>query len=167
MKASLTAALGLGLGLATMPMMAQAQSASEKSFVADALAGDMAEVQMGQLAAQKASSPDVKSYGEMLATDHSKAMDEMKTVAGTLGVQPPAGPKADARKEMDRLSKLDGQAFDREFLKHMVSDHEKDVAKFKKEAAGSSQVAQTAKAQLPVLEKHLQKAQELSKSARS
>jgi putative membrane protein len=153
----------LGLAITAIPAAAQAQSASEKAFVADALAGDVAEVQMGQLVAQKASSPDVKSYGQMLADDHGKALDEMKTLADNLGVQVPSQPKPDAQKEMDKLSKLDGQAFDREFLKHAVADHKKDIAKFRKESRGKGDVANTAKQQLPVLETHLQRAQELMK----
>lgn len=161
MKTYLWAALGLAL--TALPASAQAQNASDKKFVADALAGDMGEVQTGQLVAQKASSPDVKSYGQMLVDDHTKAMDQMKTVAGNLGVQPPEAPKPEARKEMAKLNKLDGQAFDREFLRYAVADHKKDIAEFRKEAKGKGDAADVAKQQLPVLETHLQRAQELMK----
>lgn len=153
----------LAVTVAALPAAAQAQGSGDKAFVAKALAGDVAEVQTGQLVARKASSPDVKSYGQMLADDHTKALDQMKTVASQLGVEPPAAPKPADQKEMDKLDKLEGQAFDRAFLRHAVADHRKDIAEYRKEARGKGDAADIARQQLPVLETHLQRAQELMK----
>lgn len=153
----------LAVSVAALPAAAQAQSSADKAFVAKALAGDMAEVQTGQLVARKASSPDVKSYGQMLVDDHTKALDQMKTVASQIGVEPPTAPKPAAQKEMDKLDKLEGQAFDREFLRHAVADHRKDIAEYRKEARGKGDAADVARQQIPVLETHLQRAEELMK----
>jgi putative membrane protein len=62
---------------------------------------------------------------------------------------------------LDRLSKLNGKAFDQEFAKHMVADHKKDIAEFKAQARGSDDVANFAKDTLPTLQKHLQTVESL------
>ncbi len=49
---------------------------------------------MGQLAQQKAQSEGVKSYGEMLVTDHEANNEKAKQVANEIGVSPPSEPTA-------------------------------------------------------------------------
>jgi putative membrane protein len=142
---------------------AQAQSKSEKSFVKDAIAGDLGEIELGKLAQQRGSSEGVKSYGQTLATDHQAALDQMKSIAQSENVDVPSEPKADARRENERLSRMSGQEFDREFVKHMVDDHRKDIREFEAHAKGSDAVAKAAQQQLPVLQKHLDQAQALQK----
>jgi putative membrane protein len=142
-----------------------AQAQSKSAFVRDAIQGDLGEIELGQLAQDKAGSADVKAYGQMLATDHKTALDEMTTVARTLNESVPTKPKADAEKESQKLSKMTGAAFDREFVKHMVADHRKDIKEFEAQAKGSDEVAKTAQKQLPVLRKHLEQAQALEKKS--
>lgn len=69
-------------------------------------------------------------------------------------------PKQPARKtqmEKDRLSKASGAAFDREYAKMMVKDHEQDVAGFKRESqqAPDPDLKAWAAKTLPTLEDHL------------
>ena len=63
----------------------------------------------------------------------------------------------------DRLSKLSGGQFDEQFVKAMVTDHKKDIAKYEKEAKSKSPLADFAKETLPTLEHHLQTAETLEK----
>ena len=65
-------------------------TASPESFAKDAAEGGMAEVQMGKLAATNAKDPDVRAFGQMMVTDHSKANDELKALAQKKGYQLPA-----------------------------------------------------------------------------
>src|SRR4051812_20462780 len=51
---------------------------SDHTFVTKAAQGGLAEVKLGQLATQKASSSDVKAFGQQMVDDHSKANDELK-----------------------------------------------------------------------------------------
>ena len=62
----LVAAVATLLGFAT----AVSAGRADQKFIDDAIQGNLAEVQMGQLAQQKPQSQEVKSYGEMLVTDH-------------------------------------------------------------------------------------------------
>ena len=65
------------------------QTMNDKIFLRKAAEGGMAEVQFGQLAAQKASSDDVKAFGQKMVDDHTALNNEMATVADSLGVRAP------------------------------------------------------------------------------
>lgn len=130
---------------------------AERRFIEHAAQGGMAEVALGRLASERGGHPQVKSFGERMVTDHGKANDELKTLAGTKGVAWPAEPDRSHKRDTDRLSKLQGASFDREYMKHMVDDHEKDVKDFEKAAkdAKDPEVKAFAEKTLPVLQQHL------------
>jgi putative membrane protein len=131
--------------------------------------GGLAEVQLGKLAADKASAAEVKQFGQRMVDDHSKANDQLKQLATSKGVNLPTDLDRSTQREMDKLSKLSGADFDREYMKHMVSDHKKDVSEFKSESnrAKDADVKQFASATLPTLQQHLDLAQSTEKTARS
>ncbi|HSV18730.1 MAG TPA: DUF4142 domain-containing protein [Casimicrobiaceae bacterium] len=144
-------------------------SHGDKKFVEEAAQGGMAEVQLGQLAAQKAQSPEVKQFGQKMVDDHGKANDQLKSIASSKGVDLPNDLKSADKREHDRLSKLNGADFDREYMKHMVSDHKKDVKDFEKEAksAKDADIKNFASTTLPTLQQHLQMAQQADAAVRS
>jgi putative membrane protein len=141
-------------------------SASDKTFVREALAGDLGEIQVGQMAAQKGASEGVKDFGQKLVTDHTKLKDQMTPVAEQLGITPPTEPLAKQQAVAKRLEGLSGEQFDREFIKAMVTDHREDVQKFKKEetSAKSSAVKDAATQGEPVIAEHLKIAEDLQKN---
>jgi putative membrane protein len=134
---------------------------SDSNFATKAAQGGLAEVQLGNLAKDKASSADVKSFGERMVTDHTKANDELKSIAGKAGITLPTSMDAKSQATYDRLSKLSGAAFDREYMKDMVSDHKTDVNEFKREAAHGTdpELKAFASKTLPTLEEHLKLAE--------
>jgi putative membrane protein len=139
-----------------------ADTASQK-FIKEAIQGNLAEVAVGKLAQEKAKSDGVRSFGQMLVTDHSAANQKATTVANTLGVTPPTEPNKKQKAVYDKLAKLSGDAFDREFAKAMVDDHKKDIKEFEKESKKPDDAAASfAKETLPTLQKHLEMAQSLS-----
>ena len=85
--------------------------------------------------------------------------------AKSLGMTPPNGPSAKQKAEYDKMSKMTGARFDRDFATHMVTDHQKDLAEYKKEAKQSDAAGQYAKASIDVLQKHLDAAKSLTKSS--
>lgn len=141
-------------------------SKDDSSFVMEAAAGGMMEVQAGQVAQQQAASQRVKDFGSMMVTDHSKANDELKSYASGHGITVPSSLPADKQKEVDNLKKLNGAAFDKKYVSMMLDDHQKDVAKFKQESTGANdpQLKQWAGNTLPVLQKHLDSIQAIKKS---
>ncbi|MFT4111801.1 DUF4142 domain-containing protein [Silvibacterium sp.] len=109
----------------------------DKDFVKNALEGGMAEVQLGQLAAQKAASPDVRQFGQQMVADHTKLGDALKPAATQLGVKVPDQPSKKDRELMAKLQGLSGQQFDNAYIAAMVKDHKKDDSDFKMEAQQS------------------------------
>ncbi len=141
-------------------------SSSDQTFVKKAAEGGMAEVQLGQLAADKASTDEVKKFGQRMVSDHGKANDELKSLAQSKNITLPSDLDAKDKALHDRLAKLSGAAFDRAYMQHMVSDHRKDVNEFKKESTSGrdSDVKAWASKTLPTLEEHLKMAEDANKA---
>lgn len=139
----------------------QKATKAEQQFVKAAIQGDLAEVKMGQLAQQKGASQDVKQFGQTLQQDHSQNLQQAQQLAQQLGITPPSEPNAQQTKTYDRLSKLSGAKFDRQFAKDMVQDHKKDISKYQAEAKKQGPTAQFAQQTLPTLQKHLQMAESI------
>jgi len=155
-------------GSSTQPSKSSASdkqklSHADKEFIEDAAKGGMFEVQSGQLAEQKASDAAVKSFAQRIVQDHTKANDELQQIAQSKGVTMPDKDKWSDRREMSKLQKLAGADFDREYAKHSVKDHEKDIKDFEKAASKlkDADLKAWAEKQLPVLREHLAMAQKL------
>jgi putative membrane protein len=116
--------------------MARANNADDANrFVEKMGQVGAAEIKLGQLAAERASNPQVKQFGRRMVTDHQKANNELKQVASKMSVTLPTEPDQEHQELADRLSKLKGAEFDREYMKAMVDGHEK-VAKELERHAG-------------------------------
>jgi putative membrane protein len=138
-----------------------AVSAADKQFAAEATQGGLAEVEMGQLALQKANSPQVKQFAQRMVTDHTQANQELLQLAKSQNLDVPTQVDAKHKSDMDMLRGMNGTAFDTAYMQHMVQDHQKDVAEFQKQAqsGGDPALKSFAVKYLPVLQQHLQMAQ--------
>ena len=139
--------------------MNQKVSKADRKFLMEGMQGDMAEVQLGKLAQQKGQSEDVKQFGQMLEQDHSQHLQQAQQEAQQLGVTAPQQLDAKHKATYERMSKLTGAQFDKQFTKHEVADHKKDIAEYQKQAKSKGPLAQFAQQTVPVLQKHLQTAQ--------
>lgn len=137
---------------------------SDRHFMMKAAQGGMAEVELGQLAQEKGQNQDVKDFGKRMVDDHSKANDELKQLASDKGVPLPTSLDSKDQATKDRLSKLNGAAFDKAYINDMVKDHKMDVAEFKHESmsAKDPQLKDWASKTLPTLESHLQEAEKVA-----
>jgi putative membrane protein len=139
----------------------------DQKFIEKAAAGGMAEVEIGNMAQQKAQNADAKSFGSTLATDHAAANNELKTLAQSKGVTLPTELPKKEQKRIDKLNKA--KDFDKTLAKDGVSDHKHDIKDFQKEARDGKDpdVKAFAAKALPVLQKHLQMAEQLEKELKS
>ncbi len=137
----------------------------DQMFVKKAAEGGLAEVDLGNVAKQNGSNDAVKQFGDRMVTDHSKANDELKSLAQQKNWTLPTEPKAADKSKKDRLSKMNGAAFDKAYMRDMVMDHEKDVKEFKKCAASckDSDLKAWAAKTAPTLEDHLKMARDDAK----
>jgi putative membrane protein len=131
--------------------------------MSNAARGGMLEVQLGNLAAQKATSNDVKQFGERMATDHGQLGQKLQQLASNLNVTLPQDLKPEQQAVVSRLEKLAGKAFDREYMKEMISDHTKDISEFERAAsqATNPDLKRFASEALPTLRDHLKSAREI------
>jgi putative membrane protein len=137
---------------------------SDEHFIKKAAQGGMAEVELGQLAVQKASSDQVKKFGQKMVDDHSKANDQLKQVAQQKNIALPTEPSAKDKATKARLEKLSGPDFDKAYMSDMVKDHKKDVAEFEHESKSGKDdaVKSFAEQTLPTLREHLSQAQQIA-----
>lgn len=134
-------------------------------FLMKAAKGGMMEVQAGQTAQTNAASKDVKDFAARMVADHTKANDELKTIAAAKNVTLPSVLEGDHREHLDELGKKSGNEFDKEYMEMMVDDHDKTVSMFE-DAANNSKDADVkafAAKTLPVLREHQQMAKDLNK----
>jgi putative membrane protein len=127
-----------------------------QKFIKEAIEGNLAEVAVGKLAQEKGQSEGVRTFGGHLVTDHGASNEKATAVAKMIGVTPPTEPNRKQKAVYDKLSKLSGDKFDREFAKAMVDDHKNDIREFEKEAKKKNDpAADFANETLPTLRKHL------------
>jgi putative membrane protein len=138
-----------------------AATGGDARFIAEAARGNEAEIELGQLAQQKAQSPEVKSLAQRLVTDHTRANQQLKQLAQKEGMSVPTGLDKDQKDLRARLEKLNGAAFDRAFVDAQVKDHQKDVKFYQDEGSRlqDPQLKSFAQQTLPVLQEHLQMAE--------
>ena len=137
-------------------------SSADKHFMSNAAEGGLAEVELGRMAAEKGSSQAVRDFGQRMVDDHSKANDQLKDVAGRLGVSLPDHVSAADEAEKAKLKAYSGEHFDRAYISLMLRDHRNDIAQFRRESriGENREVRSFASNTLPTLEQHLRLAQE-------
>jgi len=142
---------------------------SDRKFLESAAKDGLAEVELGQLASQRAESPEVKQFGQRMVQDHGKANDQLKQLAQSKGLDVPAETDKSHQKKMEKLQKLSGAQFDKQYMDDMVKDHKKDVKEFQKQAksAKDADVKNFAAQTAPTLQEHLQMAEAAQKTAKS
>lgn len=133
----------------------------DTEFVKEAALGGMMEVELGQLAQTKASSAQVKQFGQTMVNDHGKANDELRTLAQQKSITLPTTLDDKHQKKYDDLAEKTGTDFDKAYMDLMVKDHKKDIDEFKDEAQDGNDpdIKSWASEKVPVLQHHLEMAQ--------
>lgn len=128
------------------------------NYMKTAAQGGMFEVEVGKLAASKAQNPEVKSFGQKMVADHGKIADDLKSVAAKKKATLPTEISAEQREMIDKLSKLSGADFDKEYVEMMVEDHEDDQEAFQAQAdsGNDADVKAFAARHLPTIKGHLE-----------
>ena len=138
-------------------------SSVDSTFIKQLAEGDLAEVDAGRLASQKAENQGVRNFGKEMVTDHSKNNTELKSVATSSGMHMPESIDKEHAAEKSKLENASGSAFDKQYLQAQVRDHEKTVQLLQHEISHGQDAAvkDFAKKTLPVVQHHLEMAKEL------
>jgi putative membrane protein len=164
----------------------------DRDFVQEQLALGEAEIELGRLAQQKATHPDVKEFGALMVREHQAAGQELRSIVASTGsaqAQPGAreaddhaagaardtanraeGAAADVQNEFreleEKLGKLSGREFDRRYIDEMIDDHEDAVDDLEDKADNAShpEVKAWAAKTLPKVRQHLDQARTLKQT---
>jgi putative membrane protein len=159
-------AIAVGWWLAPSSFAGQSQEVSpDQTFAKKAVVGGLAEVQLGKMAVEHATSPDVKQFGQRMVEDHGNANRELMALVEKKGIAVPTALDQQHQAEADRLAKLQGAAFDRAYIQHMVKDHEEAMRLFSTQAkeGHDTELRSFAVKTLSTLEEHLNMARNLAK----
>ena len=141
-------------------------NSQDSKFLMEAAMGGLMEVELGRVAAQKASSDAVKQFGQRMVDDHGAANTELMSLATSKGVTLPTALDEKHQKDVTNLSAMSGADFDRAYMKMMVSDHVKDVSEFEKQSTKGTDpdLKAFASKTLPTLQEHLKMAKSVEGS---
>lgn len=140
-------------------------SASDTEFATMAAQGGMAEVQMAQLAQQKATSKDVQKYAKQMIKDHTKANNNLMKIAGKKQMTLPTAPNAEQMQMMQQLQAASGAEFDRMYIEMAgVQAHRTMQGLFETyiNTGTDAELKSFATKTLPVVQKHLRMAQDMA-----
>lgn len=158
---SSTADTGVRSGAGSMG--AQPISGSERDFLVEAGSGHLAEIQTAQIAQQRAGSTDVQNLAQQMIQEHTRLSNNLQQVAQQANVSVPNQLSSQHQQDYDRLVKYSGQEFDRQYLQHLINDHQRDIDRYQRMASQASDPNVRAYAQqtLPSLRQHLQQVRDV------
>jgi putative membrane protein len=141
----------------------------DAEFMKDAARGGIAEVKMGESGLSNGESQGVKDFSKRLIDDHTKANQELEKLAIRKGVILPDGVSEQHKTMLQHLSSLKGREFDAAVQQHAVEEHKRNIEKFKaaSEKSKDPEVRSFAEKALPMLQRHLEMAQNLSSATTS
>ncbi|MDQ0668348.1 DUF4142 domain-containing protein [Pseudomonas sp. W2I6] len=157
-----TCTLTLLVSLATQGAFA----AKDDSFVDDASAKGVAEVEAGKLAEEKGSAADVKSFADMMVKDHTAANAKLKSIADAKNLKVSDSAELVDKAKTMILELRSAKSFDQAYANNQVKAHEATIALFEKEASEGrdAEIKAFAKETLPTLKAHLEHAKTLSRT---
>ncbi|HEX7044461.1 MAG TPA: DUF4142 domain-containing protein [Burkholderiales bacterium] len=147
--------------------LALAQQEGAASFFKQAAEINVAEQEMAELAQERAAGDAVKKYAERMIEEHEQANEKLQSLAEKRDVELPDEPGARHKQQAQRLSKLEGKAFDQAYMESQVQAHQEAIKMFEQQAktAQDPDAQRYAQQMLPALRAHLKHAQQLQKQA--
>jgi putative membrane protein len=142
-------------------------SATDRAFAQDAAKSNLAEIQLSQLAVDRASRDDVKKFARQMVEDHTKLSAELSKLADAKQTMLPGDLSPKHNQLKSRLAKQKGSEFDRQYTAAMVDDHVQAVTLFETQsrAGGDGELKSFAASNLAMLRQHLEEARALAAKA--
>jgi putative membrane protein len=133
-------------------------SSSDAQFLTNAYQSNMAEFKLGKLAEKRGGTKFIRQFGTMMAKNHKTSMEEAAQLAKAEKLELPKGVNSNQQALYNRLSKLRGSSFDREYKAAMFKSHRASYDAFVKarKDASNSNVKNFAERYTPVIQGHLE-----------
>jgi len=144
-------------------------SEKDAAFMVEAAGINLEEIKLGELAQERGTIADVKDLGKMMVDEHTKAQNNLQTLADSKSISLPASLTEDGQDAWDKLSDKTGKDFDKEYCDMMVDGHEKAIKKFEKASTDSDDpdIRNMASNMLPSLRTHLEHAKMCQEKAKA
>ncbi len=144
--------------LSLLPLAAARADASnsDRNFVAKATEAGLAEIAEARVALKNSQRPDVQIFARRMIADHTKAHEQLKSIAKAKGIQMPNAPSDQDLMRLKAMGALAGTDFDNAYIKQEVEDHDAAVKLFVQESDGGqdAQLKSFAATVLPTLKEH-------------
>ncbi|HEU4519550.1 MAG TPA: DUF4142 domain-containing protein [Microvirga sp.] len=180
----MVAAAALTLALGAVPALAQTSTTTtttdtaaqagqlaeaDQTFVEKAAQDSIAEIDLGELAKERAESEEVKQFAQRMIDDHGKANEQLEEIAKSKGAVIPTEAGEEHSKLRAELGELEGEAFDQKYMAAMAEDHQKAVDLFQKQAEEGQdpELKSFAEQTLPIIKEHLTMAQSMVQQAQA
>jgi putative membrane protein len=140
--------------------------AMDADFLREAAIGNKTEIELGRVAVKQAQSDKVRDFGQRMIDDHTKMLDETTQLARSKGLSVNEQLSPSGEGDVNRFSKLSGADFDREYMRTMISDHERDVDAYDRESrtGDDASVRSLASRALPTIREHLRMARDIEQN---
>jgi putative membrane protein len=144
-------------GLSDTSGPAASLSATDRTFISQAAYGSFGEIALGEVATERASSPAVREFGQMMVQEHTRMNEELAAIASEKGVTPPTAPDPGRQAVGAQLGELQGAAFDRQYIQQQLADHETTLTLFQGEIESGQdpQLRAFAQKYAPVVQEHV------------
>jgi putative membrane protein len=136
-------------------------SDQDKTFLKGQQETNIAEVSLGKVAMERATSEKVRELASMLVADHQKVMELNRALSTKLGLPIPEQPSAEQQATGEKIKAQTGAAFDAAYVAAQVEGHTKSVSKAQQEISSGSHpdVKAFATEYVPTAQMHLQHSQ--------
>jgi putative membrane protein len=114
------------------------QMMRDQNFIRDTVEANLAEIQFGKLASQKAQSADVKAFAEKMVTDHTSMNQQISSLADSLSIMVPKKLSKDDQATYNKLNGLSPDQFDNQYITLMAMNHRKDLHAFREELVSTN-----------------------------
>ena len=140
----------------------------DADFAVEAADLGMMEVQLSTTALTKASSPQVKQFAQMMVDDHTKANNELKTLAQQKNITLPATVSNENQRKLDNFTDKTGADFDKDYMDQMVRDHKEAIDEFEDQAEGGNdpELKSWASSKVTALRHHLTEAERVQEAVK-
>ncbi len=134
----------------------------DAEFIVNAVAANLAEINLAQLAQNKSTDMEVKKMATMLETDHTKVLHSLTGYANSKGISVPTTETDEAMKDKNDLAQMSGKDFDIKWCEQLQENHKKSIRKFESRMNKTEDVAlkDLLSSTLPGLKSHLEMLQQ-------
>lgn len=137
---------------------------TDRLFAQLLASGGKAEVELGQLAAERAGGEPVRAFGKRMAQDHDKGNAQLMELADAAKIPLPDALTPEDQALREKLAGLQGAAFDDAYMRAQITAHQKTAQLLSWELSNGQdkQMQQFAGKLLPVVMDHLAEANRIA-----